>query len=72
MKVNGVVRFLGSEKKTSKKGNDYHVVLMQQGVETLNCMSDIEINLEYGQEFVATFEFNPQYKTVKLISSNPN
>ena len=60
-------KFLGIEEKQSKKGNNYFVVSVIQGVETLTCMSDVEINAEFGKDFIGLLDYNPQYKSLKLI-----
>lgn len=62
-------KFLGKEVRTSKKGNQYHVVTVLQGVDTLTLMSDIDLNAGFGTDFVALLDYDIRYKNLKLIGA---
>lgn len=71
MFLKGEVKFLGKETRQSKKGNSYLVVLLQQGVQTLNCISDIDVDASFGEDFIAELDYNPNYRNIKLIGAYP-
>lgn len=60
-------KFLGKEVRTSKKGNQYNVVTVLQGVDTLQLMSDIDISGEFGKDFMALLDYDVRYKNLKLV-----
>jgi len=60
-------KFLAQEEKQTKKGNEYNVVSLMQGVDTLKLVSDIELDFEFGQDFIAIIEYNLTYKSMRLI-----
>lgn len=62
-------RFLGKETKLSKKGNEYIVITIMQNTTTLTVMSDVDINSEFGKEFIAILDYNPQYKNIRLVGA---
>lgn len=62
-------KFLGKESRTSKKGNQYNVVTVLQGVDTLTLMADVDINATFGTEFVALLDYDIRYKNLKLIGA---
>lgn len=60
-------KFLGQEEKQSKNGNNYNVVSLFQGVDTLKLMSEIELDFEFGQDLIAVIDYNLAYKNMRLI-----
>lgn len=60
-------KFLSSEIKTSKKGNDYSVITVLQGTETITMMSNDLITCDFGQDITLLIEFNVKYKQLKVI-----
>lgn len=71
MLINASVEIRGCAKKTSKKGNDYNVVSLEQGVDTITIMTDLEINKLTplkGKTVIGLFEYNPTYKGLTLLN----
>lgn len=60
-------KFLGQEEKQSKNGNNYNVVSLFQGIDTLKVISDLELDLEFGQDFIAYINYDVTYKNMRLI-----
>ena len=59
-------KFLSKEIKTSKKGNQYLVVTIIQGSSVLTLMSDVDINLDFGRDFIAQLTYDVNYKNIRL------
>lgn len=68
MKFLCVGRFLGSEEKTSQKGNKYSVISFIQGTDTLTVMAndDVDVNYSFGDEVKLHLEYDVKYKNLKL------
>lgn len=71
MVLNSVCKFLGNEKKISKKsGNEYNVVALLGGVEPISCMSEIVLDsVPFGQPLDCSFEYNVKFSNLKLIKA---
>lgn len=61
------VKFLNMEEKVSKKGNKYNVVTIMQNSDVLSMMSDVEVKLDFGRDFVAILDYNVQFKNIRII-----
>ena len=62
-------KFLGEENRLSKKGNEYLVVTVMQGIDVLTIMSDVEINSDFGKEFVGVFNYDVRFKNLRLVGA---
>ena len=61
-------RFLASERKVSKKGNEYNVVSLLCGTDNLSVMADCQVNgFEFGQILVTDFDLNVKYNQIKVV-----
>jgi len=67
MKFDFDCTFLSQETVTSAKGNKYIKVLLMQGTDTLTCMSEVSIPLKQGEKFIANLEYNPRFKSIKVV-----
>ena len=70
MKMNLRAKVLGLEDRVSKKGLSYTVCLLHQGVDTLNLMLPVGSVLEVDRLYDFVIDYNSQWKSLKLISSN--
>lgn len=62
-------RFLASERKTSKKGNEYNVVSLLCGTDNLSVMADCAVDrYEFGQVLDINFDLNMKYMQMKVVS----
>ena len=71
MLINASVEIRGCSPKTSKKGNAYNVVALEQGVDTITIMTDLDIRKlteDKGKTVIGLFEYNPIYKGLTLVN----
>ena len=62
-------KFLGKEEKLSKKGNKYLVITIIQGIDVLTIMSDVDVNADFGKEFIACLDYDVKYKNIRLVGA---
>jgi len=66
----GNLKYLGSEVKTSRKGNNYFVITFLDGGTTHTMLSHVEVpNYEFGENFTAEFslDYNVKYPGVSIL-----
>ena len=71
MLINASVEVRGCAPKTSKKGNAYNVVSLEQGVDTITIMTDLPLEKLVsvkGKTVIGLFDYNPIYKGLTLVS----
>ena len=68
MLLEGLVEVRGQVMKTSAKGNSYIVVGLEQGIETTNMITKVDMTHLKGQTVKAQFDYNVAYKQFSLIS----
>lgn len=64
------LKYLGSEVKTSKKGNNYSIITFLDGGTTHTILSRAEVpNYEFGEVFSAEFslDYNVKYPGVSIL-----
>lgn len=59
-------KFLNKELKTSKKGNQYLVVTIMQDSSVLTIISDVDINLDFGEDCIVVLTYDVNYKNIRL------
>lgn len=76
MVISGKFTYLNSEIKQGVKDptKNYHYVLLMQGTETLQCMTDADTynisipQLDKFSDVNCVFDFNPVFKSLRLVS----
>lgn len=63
------VKYLSSEDKVSAKGNTYKTsMFMQEGTtDVLICIDKTNLNLTFGEEVDAVFDYNPKYQKLEFV-----
>lgn len=69
MNMYSIVRYLSSETKVSAKGNSYKIsMFMQDGcADVLMCIDKTDLNLNFGDEISAIFDYNPKYQKLEFV-----
>lgn len=68
MKMFSVVRYISSQQKVSSKGNQYRISnFVQEDSAVLTCVDKSDLNLDFGEEIQAIFEYNPKYQTLSFV-----
>lgn len=69
MEMYSVVKYLSSENKVSAKGSAYKVsAFIQEGrADVLSCVDRTDLNLNFGDEITAIFDYNPKYQSLEFI-----
>lgn len=70
MKFECKCKFIGKEYRESKKGNKYIIVTLIQDGSLLSVISDIDINADFGKDFVAVLTYNQKFKDLRLVGAN--
>ena len=74
MNLNAVL--LGTEEKTSAKGNHYVTCLLKNGVETLTLMATLGenslrlIDLKEYSNYIFSLDYSPRWKSFKIVGIN--
>ena len=68
MRLKCECKFIGKEYKESKKGNKYIVVTLIQNGSLLTVLSDVDVNVEFGQDVEAELFYNQRFKDLRLVS----
>ena len=69
MTMFAMVKYLSSEEKVSTKGNTYKTsMFMQEGTtDVLICIDKTNLNLNFGEEIAAVFDYNPKYQKLEFV-----
>ena len=69
MKMYSTVKYLSSETKVSAKGKQYKLSSFVQvgSVGVLVCVDTTDLNLDFGEEIQAIFNYNPKYQSITFI-----
>ncbi len=62
-------KFLASERKISKKQNEYTVVSLLVGADSITVMADCKIDYEFGDDVLFTFDLNTKYNQLKVVNT---